>query len=501
MAVSLVGTPTTAGGSTTISKPTGTANGDLLVLFMASHGATTAPTLPSGWSSATTNANAGAWSTAAAYLVAGASEPSSYTWTAGTGSDWNTATLIRCQGQDSTTQIDGTSKTSGTSGTLTLAAITASVAGDALLTYSADWTDIGVSTWPLSGSIYVDDLATNDQQTGKATGLASGSTGSMSVVYNAGSGGSLNVLAVLVKSAAGGGGTAWSKALTDAQSALDTRFSQAQKRPSEFLSALDTLVKAPTSSQSEKFSSLDSPSNQLTHRLTGDTTSATDSTQRARGSVWSIVDAFSSRDSITQHALSKFLVETLSSLDTTRFATTHSLAETLVLVDVLSKLPSHLLSDILSAQDVRLASALKTLQDTQSAQDTRTALVIKTLAEQLVLVDSTSWQTVHRIVDNLSATDKLTAGRGLLLALQEWFSSRDVPNTVKQQALANGLLGVLSLTISLLLGVHLAISTSASLGAVLGAITQALHATLTKANTLQSQSTLSSSLRATLALG
>lgn len=595
MAISLRASAKSTAGNATCTKPTGVVSGDVMVAIVYINDKTSTVTAPNGWTLLDSIGGTNAWRLQSYVVVAGGSEPANYTWTNASG--YTDALIVAYIGVDNVNPVDVHAGQQATATSVTAPSVTTTVANDMLI--------VGASTF--SGVAF--NTATGWTLLDEADGVAmfydhsvssSGATGTFSFTYSGGASSDTVGLTVALKPAGGGGGTAWNQNLTDTQSALDTRLSQPQKRPIEFQSALDALVKNYTSSQSEKFSSLDAALKAAQHLLTGDVTSATDSTQRARGavknlldafseldtttrrggkglfegtsaldtqsnragrftsdafsslessvhapshflsgdvtsatdamqrargSVWTIVDAFSSRDSITQHAISKLLGETLSSLDTTRFATTHQIVDTLVLIDVLSKLPSHLLAEIISstdsfsgtknagavawlktltesqsAQDLRITAVSKPLSETQSAQDTRTALVIKALGENLTLVDSQSWQTVHRIVDNLSATDKFTAGRALLLALQDWFSSTDVSSEVKQQALAQGHLAVLSLTISNLLGVHLAISTSASVSAVINAITSALHATLARTNALQSQQTLSSSIRATLAL-
>ena len=592
----------TSGSPATQNKPTGVVSGDVMLAWLYVDLNATVSTPATGWTQLDLQASATSGQTYNMYVyykVAGASEPTSYSWTL-SAANYNEVLITAFSGVDTTTPIDAHGiRDAGSTASLTTPTITTSTANDCLVAMLVCWNgNAGASaqnsyTLPTNGA-----FSNNDTWLEYKLNASTGSNGNQAFTCTGPAAGS--VVALVALKPASAGGSALSQSLGDTQSALDTRLSQAQKRPSEFLSALDTLTKAYTSSQSEKFSSLDAALKAAQHRLSGDSTSATDSTQRARGavqslldaissretathnagkglfegtaaldtqsnragkvqgdttssldslqrapthlvsgdatsatdtmqrargSVWTIVDALSGRDSITQHAVTKLLGETLSSLDTTRFATTHLLTETFITLDVLSKLPSHLLSEIFSstdsvsetknagavawaktlfdaqsALDVRLAAVQKTLGETQSAQDVRTALIVKTLGEQLVLVDSTSWRTVHRIVDSLSATDKLTAGRALLLALQDWFSSTDVSTEAKQQALAKGQLAVLSLTISALLGVHLAISTSASISAVIQALTLAIRVTRGLTTAIQSQRTLASALQATLTL-
>lgn len=70
------------GGDVIVTKPTGTTEGDLMVAFIMVGSSGVTPTYPSGWTQATLDTT-GANSGAVAYKIAGASEPSDYTFTLG----------------------------------------------------------------------------------------------------------------------------------------------------------------------------------------------------------------------------------------------------------------------------------------------------------------------------------------------------------------------------------------------------------------------------------
>lgn len=506
MAISIVGgTAVGASSSTTITKPTGVASGDLILALMESSGTSGLglPTAPSGFTTldSRTDTPAGQSAVVVAYKVAGGSEPSSYTWTQGTNSTFNVWSCIALRGQDGTTPIDAHGSAFSTTTSITVAALTASVAGDALILMLTDINDVDVSTWPsgVSENASASNPAGNGVVTGTKLSLASGSTGSLAMTMAAAPGG-VQAFGILVKAPASG--TAWNQSLTDKTSSLDTRTSSPSKNPLDATSALDSTQKQPKSLRSEAISEVDTVLKTVMHLLSGDAISSTDIRTAAKGALWTIAEKFSSRDSITQRNVTKTLLETLSALDSQRFNTVHQLAEFLVLTDVLSKLPSHLLSDMFSSRDSvseglnqgaqnykqtlndatsaldsRQMQTTKPFSDSQSATDTRVALLVKLLAENLAFVDGQSWQVMHQILDSFSQTEKLVAGRALLKALQDWFSSTDVAQETKQQALAKGLLAVLSLTISSLLGVSLAISTSANISAALAALSHALLST------------------------
>ena len=113
---------TIATTSHTVTKPTGTVAGDVLVAAIAFNGTPGTITPPTGWVSIATalgqaNPKAYGW-----YLVAGGSEPASYTWTT-TGSITSGCGISRYSGVDTTTPIDvtgvGTDGVAATSASLT----------------------------------------------------------------------------------------------------------------------------------------------------------------------------------------------------------------------------------------------------------------------------------------------------------------------------------------------------------------------------------------------
>lgn len=100
-------------GSVTISVPTGTADGDLMLAFITSSDTGAAP--GTGWTSVgTTNPRAG--EDFAVFRRIASSEPASYTWSWGAGG--GEGAILTYRGVDTTTPIDvafaaGTAETSG----------------------------------------------------------------------------------------------------------------------------------------------------------------------------------------------------------------------------------------------------------------------------------------------------------------------------------------------------------------------------------------------------
>jgi hypothetical protein len=89
----------------TVTKPSGTASGDVLIAAIAFNGSPGTLTLPSGWvqiaaSIAITNPKVYGW-----YLIAGGSEPADYTWTS-TTTITSGCGISRYSGVDTSTVLD-----------------------------------------------------------------------------------------------------------------------------------------------------------------------------------------------------------------------------------------------------------------------------------------------------------------------------------------------------------------------------------------------------------
>lgn len=138
-----------------LSKPTGTAEDDILFALVVD-GLTSAPTsAPSGWTKLAENINSGILDYCAVYYkMAGASEPSTYTWT------W--ASADSCSGQittwrgsfDTADPIDSFSNTAYTISNTTVRAASFTVASDSspVIFFGAAYTGPTQSTYtPPSG--------------------------------------------------------------------------------------------------------------------------------------------------------------------------------------------------------------------------------------------------------------------------------------------------------------------------------------------------------------
>lgn len=97
----------TASSSLTITKPSGTVSGDVLVAFVNIVRASLIDTPPSGWTAINTAGSYTQWSVY--WKVAGASEPADYTWTE-SSTNW-AGVIFRLSGVDNTTSLDATTVT------------------------------------------------------------------------------------------------------------------------------------------------------------------------------------------------------------------------------------------------------------------------------------------------------------------------------------------------------------------------------------------------------
>ena len=136
---------TTAGQSITISRPTGTAQGDLLLAAIAINENVTNFAAPSGWTQVNYGNSGNEVVLAVYYKVAGASEPTSYAFT-WTNSYLAVGTILRYSGVDTTNPIDVSGSSTGTSNSAVAPSVTTTVDGAMVVRIA------GVDTTALSGT-------------------------------------------------------------------------------------------------------------------------------------------------------------------------------------------------------------------------------------------------------------------------------------------------------------------------------------------------------------
>lgn len=191
-AITQRGTATSATGTTgvTLNLPTGVVANDVLVVFITTFEALT-PTPPSGWTLLYNNP-AGTYSEQWCYYrVAGASEPSSYSWSYG-GTDEIVGSMSAWYNVDTTTPIDAyLASDDTTAGTTQVADAITIITNGALLLAAAgfnnDTTGGTTTSTPPSGMTELSDTAMTQwtwQSTAYQAGMSTGSTGTRTFTLN-----------------------------------------------------------------------------------------------------------------------------------------------------------------------------------------------------------------------------------------------------------------------------------------------------------------------------
>lgn len=149
----------TNGTSITITKPTGTVSGDLLLGFVAHDGGSGAITDPTGWTELHNLGSSGAKvKCQIAWLIAGGSEPADYTWSKSGGGETWCGKIFRISGHDGGTPIDTSAETQD-AGTTTITCPTVTTGRDDCLVFmSFGQDDTGVPYTHPGGTTEVADF-------------------------------------------------------------------------------------------------------------------------------------------------------------------------------------------------------------------------------------------------------------------------------------------------------------------------------------------------------
>ena len=125
--------------SVTITVPSGTVSGDVLVAAIAFNGSSaTTINAPAGWNLILSNSNGATHTLATYYHVAGGSEPASYTFTLGTAGLRITGGMARYTGVDTSNPINGSIGTTGTASSPVTGTLTTTVANTMLIAVGAN---------------------------------------------------------------------------------------------------------------------------------------------------------------------------------------------------------------------------------------------------------------------------------------------------------------------------------------------------------------------------
>lgn len=118
----------TGATSLSINKPTGVAQGDVMLATVTATG-TGAITAPSGWTVVTNTTQGTTLREATYYKVAGASEGASYSWSLGTSRS-TSGGIVDYSGINQTAPVDASATATATSGNAVAASVTTSAASD-----------------------------------------------------------------------------------------------------------------------------------------------------------------------------------------------------------------------------------------------------------------------------------------------------------------------------------------------------------------------------------
>lgn len=198
----------TGSTSVTITKPTGTVSGDVLILHIITE--TNKVITATGWTQIDNVVSAGTVLRYASYYkVAGGSEPASYTINVASGT--YTEGIIACySGVDNTTPINAhtTAEASGSTSTPTIPSVTTTVANTMLSVGLSEWFGKDWSGFTPTGFTRDAGITTSaglDVGSFHEAVAASGATGTTAVTWSSASAGNVHSITVVALAPAGGG--------------------------------------------------------------------------------------------------------------------------------------------------------------------------------------------------------------------------------------------------------------------------------------------------------
>ena len=187
----------------------------------------------------------------------------------------------------------------------------------------------------------------------------------------------------------------------DTFSAKDGSTRTPLKAVSETLSALDSLIRQVVASRVEAHSGTDLVPKQVGQAARSEQISATDSVTRLRGSLTTLVDAFSQLDTRVR-LVAHVAVDTLAALDVLVRAATTLRTDAGVLFDALAKIPAHTLLDATSALDG--VTAQRVANAWQQAITDKTSALDALLGKQIVITKSEGWSSLDTFARTVIAT-------------------------------------------------------------------------------------------------
>ena len=442
----VAGSAVGASSSTSITKPTSSGyvetTNDLIVVMCQSGGpvGTNVPTLPAGFTSLGSINTNGTGGSVWGYKLDSGSETWPKSFTAAGGSTFDIWSCIILRGQDTTTPIDGTPTTAQiTSGSaLSIAAITASLAGDTLVILIDNINDVDVSTWPSGVTEYADasNPVGNGVMVGTLASMGSGSTGTLNVTMGA-TPGLTQACAVLVKApAAGGGGAAPTITIGGPRGqGMSAPWRTTQRVPLTLyahnaftgISESDAMLGA-----REQFYGDGSQLALPLRPVYGQWPAAgfagmgrtsllwrthNSGTGIAENDLNSAPTGIASEFYSVLWAASQFLVtDSLSLADAVSVSVALTIAETIVLADNVSIAAALTVTDTLTLTDAVSVAVAFTLAETLSLSDTPAVAASLTLAETLTLTDAVFVGVPVNVTDSLALTDAVSVAAAVQLA-------------------------------------------------------------------------------------
>lgn len=448
----------------TQNKPTGVVSGDVMLAWIYVDTNGTISAAPSGWTQLDSQASATTGQTYNMYVyykVAGASEPTSYSWTASSPQYCEIA-LVAFSGVDTTTPIDAHGiRDAGSTASLVTPTITTSAANDCLVALLVCWNGNGGAsaqnsyTLPTNGA-----FSGNDEWLEYKLNASTGSNGNQTFTCSTAGG---SVAALVALKPAGAGGSSLNQTVSDSHSGLDILAKNATKRLSgDTHSALDSLLKQWNHPIGEGTSGLDVLLKAVQKAAIKENTSATDAWQVMRGALISVLDKFSENDSLTR-SFAKSPADAHSGQDATLKSVTHLLSDAISQVDTLAKLPAKRFIDLFSEVDSATATKQaggvawsRNITDAHSALDLIVRNASKLTADQWSSIDAVThiWvahllitevfssaetlakQVTHQTADSESSRDTAQTMRGALLTIVDALSEQDVQQKLMQHVLS-----------------------------------------------------------------
>lgn len=420
----------------------------------------TSITAPSGWTLIDNlNNSGGPYNQVEYYHVYTASEPASWTWTLG-ASVFYDYELIAFTGCNTTTPLDAHSIVNSATAT----SITYTGA-DAIVLFNINYSGTSIAA---SGYTIVEN--------GDGLGLGyviETSSGSLGATVTGGGGATTTGLIALKP--AGAAGTSWNQAVSDSHSGGDILAKAAQKYRGETTSAVDVLTKTVVRRVGDSFSQLDVLA-KMPAKTFLDLFSALDTanaSKAAGGAAWqkNISDAHSALD-VLRRTSTKLSADQWSSVDAvTRVWVAHLLlVEVFSAVDVLTKQVTHTTNEATSSRDTlqTMRGALLTVLESLSSTDAQQRLIQHLVAETTSSQDSLLKQVRHSVTDTLSQTDRVTAGRTLLLLILDALSQQDGVQPTLFTSSGRKTLAMVTSLVASSLGIHIVLL-SPLLGAQLSA--------------------------------